>query len=186
MSAGTCNITPDNYITGRDRCAPGNLYASMLGAAASISLACLGSAYGTAKSGIGVMSAGVMRPNAAMKNSLPVIMAGVLGIYGLIVSITISTGAAELLPQYVTSAHLAAGISNGLACLAAGIAIGVGGNAAVRAVARQPRLFVAMLLILVFGEALALYGMIVSLILALTSGELCPQICGEGYGTNSW
>ena len=177
-----CGLTEDNYITGRERCAPGHIYATMLGIAASISLACLGSAYGTAKAGVGVMSAGVMRPNAAMKNSLPVIMAGVLGIYGLIVSIAISSGIKEPVPAFQTSAHLAAGLSTGLSCLAAGIAIGVGGNAAVRAVARQPRLFVAMLLILVFGEALALYGMIVSLILALTSAEECPVVCTEGYG----
>jgi V-type H+-transporting ATPase proteolipid subunit len=34
------------------------------------------------------------------------------------------------------------------------------GDAGVRANARQPKLFVGMLLILIFGEALALYGLI--------------------------
>ena len=47
----------------------------------------LGSAYGTAKAGVGVCSMGVFRPDAVMKNMLPVIMAGILGIYGLIASI---------------------------------------------------------------------------------------------------
>ena len=47
----------------------------------------LGSAYGTAKAGVGVCSMGVFRPEAVMRNMLPVIMAGILGIYGLIASI---------------------------------------------------------------------------------------------------
>ena len=47
----------------------------------------LGSAYGTAKAGVGVCSMGVFKPEAVMRNMLPVIMAGILGIYGLIASI---------------------------------------------------------------------------------------------------
>ena len=51
----------------------------------------LGAAYGTAKSGVGVSSVGVMRPDLIMRSILPVIMAGILGIYGLIISIVISS-----------------------------------------------------------------------------------------------
>jgi V-type H+-transporting ATPase proteolipid subunit len=47
----------------------------------------MGTAYGTAKSGIGVASMGVMRPELTRKSIIPVIMAGVLGIYGLIIAI---------------------------------------------------------------------------------------------------
>ena len=39
-------------------------------------------AYGTAKSGVGIASMGVMKPEWTMKCIIPVIMAGVLGIYG--------------------------------------------------------------------------------------------------------
>ncbi len=39
------------------------------------------------------------------------------------------------------------------------------GDAGVRANAQQDKIFVGMILILIFGEALALYGLIVSLIL---------------------
>ena len=39
-------------------------------------------AYGTAKSGVGIASMGVMRPDMIMKSIIPVVMAGVLGIYG--------------------------------------------------------------------------------------------------------
>lgn len=40
------------------------------------------------------------------------------------------------------------------------MAIGVVGDAGVRANAQQPKLFVGMILILIFAEALALYGLI--------------------------
>ena len=49
----------------------------------------MGAAYGTAKSGVGVASMGVMRPELVMKSIVPVVMAGVLGIYGLIIAASI-------------------------------------------------------------------------------------------------
>jgi F0F1-type ATP synthase membrane subunit c/vacuolar-type H+-ATPase subunit K len=57
-------------------------------------------------------------------------------------------------------AHLASGLACGLAALGAGMAIGIVGDAGVRANAQQPKLFVGMILILIFAEALALYGLI--------------------------
>lgn len=61
-------------------------------------------------------------------------------------------------PYFLAYAHLGGGITVGLSALAAGLAIGIVGDAGVRANAQQPRLFVGMILILIFGEALALYG----------------------------
>ena len=49
----------------------------------------MGAAYGTAKSAIGMGSMGVFRPNLVMRAIIPLIMAGILGIYGLIVSMII-------------------------------------------------------------------------------------------------
>ena len=40
-----------------------------------------------------------------------------------------------------------------------------------RATAQQPKLFVGMILILIFAEALGLYGLIVALILSQQSAE---------------
>jgi V-type H+-transporting ATPase proteolipid subunit len=54
--------------------------------------------------------------------------------------------------------QLGAGLSVGLAGLAAGFAIGIVGDAGVRGTAQQPRLFVGMILILIFSEVLGLYG----------------------------
>jgi V-type H+-transporting ATPase proteolipid subunit len=63
-------------------------------------------------------------------------------------------------------AHLASGLSCGLSGLAAGMSIGVAGDAGVRANGQQPSLYVSMILVLIFGEALALYGLIVAIVLS--------------------
>lgn len=46
-----------------------------------------------------------------------------------------------------------------------GFAIGIVGDAGVRGSAQQPRLFVGMILILIFAEVLGLYGLIVALLM---------------------
>ena len=69
--------------------------------------------------------------------------------------------------------HLAAGLACGLSSLAAGLAIGVVGDAGVRAVGQQDKLYVGMILILIFGEALGLYGLIVALILSQKGALPC-------------
>jgi F0F1-type ATP synthase membrane subunit c/vacuolar-type H+-ATPase subunit K len=81
-------------------------------------------------------------------------MAGIIGIYGLVVSVLISDGLKQELPLYTGFIQLGAGLSVGLAGLAAGFAIGIVGDAGVRGSAQQPRLFVGMILILIFAEVL--------------------------------
>jgi len=95
----------------------------------------MGAAYGTAKSGVGVASMGVMRPELVMKSIVPVVMAGVLGIYGLIIAVIISTGINPKAKSYYLFdgyAHLSSGLACGLAGLSAGMAIGIVGDAGVR------------------------------------------------------
>lgn len=89
------------------------------------------------------------------------------GIYGVVVGALIATNL-KTPPAYSLFhgfLHMGAGLSVGLSGLAAGFAIGVVGDAGVRGTAQQPRLFVGMVLILIFAEVLGLYGLIVSLIL---------------------
>merc|ERR1719375_260260 len=111
---------------------------------------------------------GVMRPDMVMRSIIPVVMAGVLGIYGLITAVIINGKLAqpETYSAYSGYAHLAAGLTVGMSSLAAGLAIGIVGDAGVRANAQQPRLFVGMILILIFAEALGLYGLIVGIIIS--------------------
>ena len=79
------------------------------------------------------------------------------------------TGGITQYSSFTGYAHLAAGLACGLSGMAAGIAIGIVGDAGVRASAQQAKLYVGMVLILIFAEALGLYGLIVGLI--LTSKE---------------
>jgi len=62
--------------------------------------------------------------------------------------------------------HLAAGICCGFSGLASGFAIGVVGDVGVRMNAIQPKLFVGMILILIFAEAIGLFGLIVAIIMS--------------------
>ncbi|KAI9643896.1 vacuolar ATPase V0 domain subunit c [Ciborinia camelliae] len=125
-----------------------------MGCTSAIVFTCFGAAYGTAKSGVGICAMGVLRPDLIVKNIVPVIMAGIIGIYGLVVSVLISDGLRQNLALYTGFIQLGAGLSVGLAGLAAGFAIGIVGDAGVRGTAQQPRLFVGMILILIFAEVL--------------------------------
>jgi len=140
----------------------------VMGAASAIIFSALGAAYGTAKSGVGIAAMSVMRPELIMKCIIPVVMAGILAIYGLVVSVLIAGQLSAVEDGYNLFkgfVHLGAGLAVGLSGLAAGFAIGIVGDAGVRGTAQQPRLFVGMILILIFAEVLGLYGLIVAIYL---------------------
>jgi V-type H+-transporting ATPase proteolipid subunit len=123
-----------------------------------------------------------MRPDLIMRSIIPVVMAGVLGIYGLITAVIINEklNTPASYSAYAGYAHLGAGLTVGMSSLAAGMAIGIVGDAGVRANARQPKLFVGVILILIFAEALGLYGLIVALILSsntMKCEDIHPNFC---------
>lgn len=93
-------------------------------------------------------------------------MAGILGIYGLITAVVTKQKIGDVYNYKSAFSHLAAGLCCGLSSLGAGIAIGIGGDAGVRALGQTDEIFVGMMLIMIFAEALALYGFIVALILS--------------------
>ena len=110
---------------------------------------------------------GVLKPELILRSVVPVIMAGILGVYGLIIAVILSQKInANDYDYYNGYKHLASGLCCGLSSLAAGLAIGICGDAGVRANAHQEKIFVGMLLMLIFAEALGLYGLIISIILA--------------------
>ncbi|KAK1121675.1 V-type proton ATPase 16 kDa proteolipid subunit [Melipona bicolor] len=138
----------------------------VMGAASAIIFSALGAAYGTAKSGTGIAAMSVMRPELIMKSIIPVVMAGIIAIYGLVVAVLIAGGLeSSNYTLYKGFVHLGAGLAVGFSGLAAGFAIGIVGDAGVRGTAQQPRLFVGMILILIFAEVLGLYGLIVAIYL---------------------
>jgi len=165
------------------------------GCAFAVTMANAGGAYGTWRAGEGIMAMGINSPELLMKNIIPVVMVGVLGIYGIITSIIISgkiympdeNGACRY-SQFSGYAHLSAGVCVGLASLASGIALGIASNAGVRANGAQSAmtinwkkmgfsgansasdkqndaLFVAGVLIQVFASNIGLYSLICALIL---------------------
>merc|ERR1711908_64139 len=152
----------------QELCPPSAPFFGFMGCAAALVFACLGAAYGTAKSGVGVANMGVNHAQMVMKSIIPIIMAGVLGIYGLIVAVLIGSGidkTAYGYSSYSGYAALAAGLCCGMAGLSAGIAIGIVGDAGVRANARQEKLFIGVILILIFAEALGLQDRLFQVVL---------------------
>ncbi len=61
-----------------------------MGIVSAIVFSNLGAAYGTAKTGVGICSMSVLRPELMFKSVIPVVMAGILGIYGLIVGVLLN------------------------------------------------------------------------------------------------
>lgn len=114
------------------------------GIAGAVVFANLGGAYGTAKAGQGIMAMGIRSPEIVMKNIIPVVMAGVLGIYGLIVAVILNGKITKpdydgtiSYSQFNGFSHLAAGLCCGFSSLASGLAIGISADAGTRAVGAQ-------------------------------------------------
>ncbi|CAE8609495.1 unnamed protein product [Polarella glacialis] len=216
---------PASTLMEMQKCDPSSAFFGFMGVTSAIVFANMGAAYGTAKSGVGISSMGVMRPDMVMRSIIPVVMAGYFGkfewltwvqagkvcvgahpklwyaagklmkptgkyehlkpswafaswsrslstfpLYGFITGVVINGKMdAATYSAYSGYAHLGAGLTVGMSSLAAGLAIGIVGDAGVRANAQQPRLFVGMILILIFAEALGLYGLIVGLVVASTA-----------------
>jgi len=169
-----------------------------------------------------------------MKNVIPIVMAGVIGIYGLIVGVILAQSISTPSNQrensysiYTGLAHLCAGLCTGVSGLAAGICIGVVGDYGIRAVGYrasqitlfpsqfekegyasvpdnadgngadmggggggggeisgsedQNKLFVGMLIMLIFSEALALYGMIIGTLRLLLFIMLCLLLAASTW-----
>lgn len=139
-----------------------------MGVASALVFANLGAAYGTAKAGVGIASLGVIDSSKIFKSLIPIIMAGILGIYGVIVAVLLipdAKAATDPLKPGAGYRTLGAGLSCGLSSLASGLAIGVAGDAGVRAFAQSDGIFVGMILILIFAEAIGLYGLIVAILI---------------------
>ncbi|CAH7685776.1 hypothetical protein PPACK8108_LOCUS20352 [Phakopsora pachyrhizi] len=161
-------------------CPPYAPFFGFAGVASSMIFSTVGAAYGTAKAGIGITGLGIMKPDLVMKSLIPVVMAGIIAVYGLVVAVLIIGGMDPSKPYSLFAGfiHLGAGISCGLTGLAAGHAIGLIGDSCARAFVFQPRIFVSMVLMLIFAEVIGLYGLIIALILntkAFQGNSMCSS-----------
>ena len=153
-----------------------------LGSALSIFLASTGSAIASAEGGIYALR------KKGLTAFVPIIISGVLAIYGIIVSILLvgkMENTTEMMTEVNGYRHLSAGLAVGLACLASGLGIARFLNHLNKAaivgdepespeaqplIQRERRAmvqenFVHLALSLVFLEVIALYGLIVALFL---------------------
>ncbi len=160
-----------------------------LGAAISLFLAGSGAAYGTSHASIFALR---HPTNHSVMTMSPVIIAGVLAVYGVIVGTLLALKLSSASPAITTVEgykNLCAGLSVGLACLASGVGMGnyykmindneyyfVGGGSGGgsgksasgsggEGSASKKCNFVTFALCMVYLEAIGLYGLIVSLFL---------------------
>eukprot|EP01118_Nematostelium_gracile_P006290 TRINITY_DN2023_c0_g1_i1.p1 TRINITY_DN2023_c0_g1~~TRINITY_DN2023_c0_g1_i1.p1 ORF type:complete len:166 (-),score=54.77 TRINITY_DN2023_c0_g1_i1:77-574(-) len=155
---------------------------SQLGCVFALSFSALGSAFATAKIGMGMVQdlsnsenkgdsrSGMSRPSIYKLFTL-VVISGVPSIYGLIMAVIINAQIQLDLTIEKSYAHLGAGLLVGLACLASGFGLGMFGNRAAIAYRKDSSTFISSLLISIFLEAIALYG----LILGLTAVSHVPE-----------
>ena len=66
-----------------------------MGITCALVLGNFGAAYGTAKSGVGVCSAVTVKPELLFKSIVPIVMAGILGIYGLFIAVLFNSDLKE-------------------------------------------------------------------------------------------
>jgi len=145
-----------------------------MGVVAGLAFTVVGAGYGTAKSSVGISSMGVMKPELVMKAIIPVIFAGALSVYGLIIAVIITGNLGQSSYSLKKSfMDLGGGLTVGLCGMAAGMAIGVIGDAGVRGFGQQPKLYVGMVLVLIFAEALGLFGLIIALLLSNSKDQGC-------------
>ncbi|KAG1175844.1 hypothetical protein G6F35_016529 [Rhizopus arrhizus] len=50
----------------------------------------IGAAYGTSKAGIGIAGIGSFKPELVMKSLIPVVMSGIIAVYGLVVAVLLA------------------------------------------------------------------------------------------------
>ncbi|EAU85967.2 vacuolar ATP synthase proteolipid subunit [Coprinopsis cinerea okayama7 len=146
-------------------CPPFAPFFGFAGVAAAMVFSTVGAAFGTSKAGIGIAGLGQFKPELIMKSLIPVVMSGIIAVYGLVVSVLISGSISNNYSLFAGFVHLAAGLACGFTGMAAGYAIGHVGDSCVRAYVHESKIFVGMVLILIFAEVLGLYGLIVALIM---------------------
>ena len=163
-----------------------------MGCVFALGFANLGAAFGTARGGVSLMETTAIRPDIIFKAIIPIVMAGILGMYGLIITIILKQGSkfhCLLLIRFYNSLvygtpitdynspekwnyswnkayrHMGSGLCVGLSCFASGMAIGTCGDAGIRGLLHGD-ILIAVILMMIFAEAIALFGFIVGVVLA--------------------
>ncbi len=151
----------------------GPICCGALGIAAAIILSLLGASLGISSSSPSIGGAMTERKTEAPKMVISTVLAEALGIYGLIIAFLGLSWYTGFFPSDTNNPAfedgaptlLVAGLIMGFAALFAGLAIGYAGTSNAKATAEDPDLFVMSLIPVVLGEALAIYGLIISFLM---------------------
>merc|ERR1711981_512499 len=169
------------------------IFCAFFGTAFGLGFSVLGAAWGIFLIGRSLLGAAIKVPRIRSKNLISIIFCEALAIYGVIIAIISATkvdptktkdawieqsGTASYMTQFGAGfqwdpqmlfcgyAVLASGITVGLANLFCGICVGVVGSSCAISDAQDPRMFVKMLIVEIFGSALGLFGIIVDIIIS--------------------
>ena len=77
-----------------------------LGITAALVFANVGAAFGTAKSGIAIVEVAAEKPELIFRSIIPVVMAGILGMYGMIIAIIMNSSSKYQLTVNLTPSCL--------------------------------------------------------------------------------
>jgi V-type H+-transporting ATPase proteolipid subunit len=166
------------------------VFLGFFGIAFALGVSVLGAAWGIFLTGSSLVGAAIKVPRIKSKNLISVIFCEALAIYGVIIAIICATKikAADVIGDaYDTQLGVShwglkgevgpnvyfggycffwTGVTVGLANLFCGICVGVVGSACALSDAQDPRMFVKILIIEIFGSALGLFGIIVGIIMS--------------------
>jgi V-type H+-transporting ATPase proteolipid subunit len=166
------------------------VFLGFFGIAFALGVSVLGAAWGIFLTGSSLVGAAIKVPRIKSKNLISVIFCEALAIYGVIIAIICATKikAADVIGDQIDTqlgvSHFGlkleagpqvyfggycffwTGVTVGLANLFCGICVGVVGSACALSDAQDPRMFVKILIIEIFGSALGLFGIIVGIIMS--------------------